>query len=88
VLCNVPFGTGSLFGKVRGKPLPDWAAEFDAASWGQFFLKFLLASDAVTAVIPATAKAEHMIDNLAAGRGRMPDAAMRQRMIAYVEQLG
>jgi aryl-alcohol dehydrogenase-like predicted oxidoreductase len=88
VLCNVPFGTGSLFGKVRGKPLPDWAAEFDAASWGQFFLKFLLANDAVTAVIPATAKAEHMIDNLAAGRGRMPDAAMRQRMIAYVEQLG
>jgi len=88
VLCNVPFGSGGLFRKVRGKPLPEWAAEFDAASWGQFFLKFLLAHDAVTAVIPGTAKAEHMIDNLAAGRGRMPDAALRQRMIAYVEQLG
>jgi aryl-alcohol dehydrogenase-like predicted oxidoreductase len=88
VLCNVPFGTGALFSKVRGKPLPDWAAEFDAASWGQFFLKFLLAHDAVTAVIPATAKAEHMRDNLAAGRGRLPDAAMRARMIAYIEQLG
>ena len=88
VLCNVPFGRGGLFRKARGKPLPDWAAEFDAATWGQFFLKFLLAHAAVTAVIPGTAKAEHMNDNLGAGRGRMPDAAMRQRMIAYVEQLG
>ena len=88
VLCNVPFGTGALFSKVRGKPLPDWAAEFDAATWGQFFLKFLLAHDAVTAVIPATAKAEHMQDNLAAGRGRLPDTAMRGRMVAFIEQLG
>jgi len=88
VLCNVPFGTGSLFQKVRGKPLPDWAAEFDTATWAQFFLKFLLTNDAVTAVIPATAKAEHMRDNLAACRGRMPDAALRARMLAYLDQLG
>jgi aryl-alcohol dehydrogenase-like predicted oxidoreductase len=88
VLCNVPFGRGGLFRKVRGKPLPDWAAEFDAASWGQFFLKFLLSHDAVTAVIPGTAKAEHMIDNLGAGRGRMPDAALRARMISLIESLG
>jgi len=87
VMCNVPFGTGSLFSKVRGKPLPEWAAEFDAKTWGQFFLKFLLANEVVTAVIPATAKAEHMVDNLGAGRGRLPDAAMLKRMIAHVEQL-
>jgi diketogulonate reductase-like aldo/keto reductase len=72
---------------VRGKPLPEWAAEFDAKTWGQFFLKFLLANEAVTVVIPATAKAEHMVDNIGAGRGRLPDAAMQKRMIAYVEQL-
>jgi aryl-alcohol dehydrogenase-like predicted oxidoreductase len=88
VLCNLPFGRGELFRKVRGKPLPDWAAEFDANSWGQFFLKFLLSHDAVAAVIPGTAKAEHMQDNLAAGRGKLPDAATRQRMIALIESLG
>jgi aryl-alcohol dehydrogenase-like predicted oxidoreductase len=88
VLCNVPFGRGDLFRRVRGRPLPDWAGEFDAASWGQFFLKFLLAHAAVTAVIPGTAKAEHMRDNLAAGRGRLPDAAMRARMVAEIERLG
>src|SRR6185295_2830409 len=60
VLCNLPFGRGALFRKVRDKPLPDWAAGFDAATWGQFFLKFLLSHEAVTAVIPGTTKAEHM----------------------------
>jgi aryl-alcohol dehydrogenase-like predicted oxidoreductase len=88
VLCNLPFGRGQLFKLVRGKQLPDWAAEFDAASWGQFFLKFLLSNDAVTAVIPGTEKPEHMKDNLGAGRARMPDAATRKRMIALVESLG
>jgi aryl-alcohol dehydrogenase-like predicted oxidoreductase len=88
VLINLPFGRGGLFQLVRGKPLPDWAAEFDAATWGQFFLKFLLSYEAVTAVIPGTAKAEHMADNLGAGRGRMPDAAMRARMAAFIDGLG
>jgi aryl-alcohol dehydrogenase-like predicted oxidoreductase len=83
VIVNQPFDSGALFGKVRGKTLPAWAAEFDCASWGQFFLKFILGHPAVTCVIPGTAKLEHAHDNLAAGRGRLPDAAERQRMSAY-----
>jgi aryl-alcohol dehydrogenase-like predicted oxidoreductase len=88
VLVALPFGRGKLFRKALGKPLPDWAADFDCTSWGQFFLKFILAHPAVTAVIPGTDKAEHMIDNLGAGRGRLPDAKERARMAAYVESLG
>ncbi|MDO8533826.1 MAG: aldo/keto reductase, partial [Xanthobacteraceae bacterium] len=87
VLINLPFGRGGLFRLVRGKPLPDWAVEFDAATWGQFFLKYLLAHEAVTVVIPGTAKAEHMRDNLAAGRGKLPDQAMRARMVKFIESL-
>jgi aryl-alcohol dehydrogenase-like predicted oxidoreductase len=88
VLCNLPFGRGELFRLVRGKPLPDWAAEFDVDSWAQFFLKFLLSNDAVTVVIPGTDKAEHMKDNLGAGRARMPDPETRKRMVSLVESLG
>jgi aryl-alcohol dehydrogenase-like predicted oxidoreductase len=88
VLVALPLGRGGLFRKVRGKPLPDFASEFDCKSWSQFFLKFLLGNPAVTAVIPGTDKAEHMIDNLAAGQGRLPDAAMRTRMVRYLETLG
>jgi aryl-alcohol dehydrogenase-like predicted oxidoreductase len=88
VLTNLPFGRGGLFRLVRGKPLPDWAAEFEVTTWGQFFLKFLLSHEAVTAVIPGTEKPEHMLDNLGAGRGRLPDAVMRERMVSYIEQLG
>jgi aryl-alcohol dehydrogenase-like predicted oxidoreductase len=88
VLINMPFGRNQLFRMVRGKSLPDWAAEFDAKTWGQFFLKYLIANEAVTAVIPATSKAEHMTDNLAAGRGRLPDKAMRARMVAFIDGLG
>ncbi len=85
LLCNLPFGRGQLFRAVRGKPVPDWAAEFDAASWGQFFLKYLLSNPAVNAVIPGTDKVEYMIDNLDAGRGRLPDAAMRKRMTEFID---
>ena len=88
VLINLPFGRGRLFNAVRGKALPDWAAEFDAASWGQFFLKYILAQEAVTCVIPGTDKPEYMADNLNAGRGRLPDAAMRRKMIEFFESLG
>jgi aryl-alcohol dehydrogenase-like predicted oxidoreductase len=88
VLTNLPFGRGGLFRLVRGKPLPDWAAEFEVTTWGQFFLKFLLSHEAVTVVIPGTEKPEHMLDNLGAGRGRLPDAVMRKRMVSYIEQLG
>jgi aryl-alcohol dehydrogenase-like predicted oxidoreductase len=83
VLTNLPFGRNSMFAKVRGKPLPGWAADIDATSWAQVFLKFLLSHPAVSAVIPGTDKPEYMRDNLAAGRGRLPDAALRQRMIEY-----
>jgi aryl-alcohol dehydrogenase-like predicted oxidoreductase len=95
-LINEPFGGVSmggapkhrnLFRAVQGKPLPDWASEFDAATWGQFFLKYLLGNPAVTAVIPGTNKAAHVADNLGAGRGRLPNAAQRQRMVQFVEEL-
>jgi aryl-alcohol dehydrogenase-like predicted oxidoreductase len=88
VICNLPFGRGGLFRLVRGKPLPEWAAEFDATSWAQFFLKFMISHEAVNAVIPGTEDAGHMKDNLGAGRGRLPDAAMRKRMAEYVDRLG
>jgi len=87
VLVALPFGRGKLFRKALGSKLPDWAAAFDCASWGQFFLKFILSHPAVTAVIPGTDKPEHMIDNLAAGRGRLPDAKERVRMAEYVASL-
>ncbi len=88
VLINLPFGRGKLFAAVRGRELPAWAAEFDAASWGQFFLKYILAHEAVTCVIPGTDKPAYMIDNLAAGRGRLPDAARRKHMVEYFAALG
>jgi diketogulonate reductase-like aldo/keto reductase len=80
VLINRPFQDGSLFRQVRGKPLPDWAREIDCTSWAQMFLKFVVGHPAVTAVIPATSKPTNMQDNLLAGFGRLPDAAMRERI--------
>lgn len=87
VLTNLPFARAQLFGAVRGKAVPDWAAEFDATTWGQFFLKYLLANEAVTCVIPGSDKPEYMADNLNAGRGRLPDAAMRRKMVDYINSL-
>jgi aryl-alcohol dehydrogenase-like predicted oxidoreductase len=87
VLVNLPFARARLFRAVRGRPLPAWAAEFDATTWGQFFLKYILAAEAVNAVIPGTDKPEYMVDNLNAGRGRLPDAAMRRRMVAQIDAL-
>jgi len=86
-LINRPLEGGSLFRDVRNKPLPDWAAAFDCASWAQFFLKYILAHPAVTCVIPATANPAHMADDLKAGEGRMPDAATRKMMVELVEKL-
>ena len=85
VLTALPLGRTSLFRAVKGKPLPDWAKDFDAATWAQFFLKFLLGNPHVTAVIPGTGNAEHMMDNLNAGRGRMPDEQQRRKMIAVLQ---
>lgn len=85
-LINVPFGRGRLFKQTEGKEIPAWAAEF-AETWGQFYLKFILSHPAVTCIIPATNKPHHMADNAGAGRGRLPDAKERQRMIDYVESI-
>ncbi|OZI30417.1 aldo/keto reductase [Bordetella genomosp. 10] len=82
VLINRPFRDGALFRQVRGKALPAWAAEIDCTSWAQLFLKFIIGHPAVTCVIPATSKPANMADNLLAGRGRLPDAAMRERIAA------
>ena len=87
VIINRPFGGGGLFGRVAAKPLPPWAAEIDCQSWAQFFLKWIVAHPAVTCVIPATNNPKHMEENMAAGIGRLPDAKMRQRMIAFVSSL-
>jgi aryl-alcohol dehydrogenase-like predicted oxidoreductase len=84
VLTALPFGRTSLFRAVKGKTLPDWAKDFDVATWGQFFLKFLLGNTQVTAVIPGTGNAEHMADNLGAGIGRLPDAQQREKMVALL----
>ena len=88
VIVNLPFGRNRLFGKAKGKPLPEFAREIDCTSWAQFFLKFLLGHPAVTVVIPGTDRPEYALDNLAAARGRIPDAAMRQRMLEFWESLG
>jgi diketogulonate reductase-like aldo/keto reductase len=82
VLVNRPFEDGKMFEAVKGKPLPPWAAEIDATSWGQVFLKYVIAHPAVTAAIPATGKLRHLEDNLAGGRGRLPDAKQRAQIVA------
>jgi len=79
VLVNLPFGRGSAFDRVGHRPLPDWAAEFDCASWGQFFLKYIIAHPAVTCAIPGTRREAHLRDNFAAAHGRLPDASLRKR---------
>jgi aryl-alcohol dehydrogenase-like predicted oxidoreductase len=86
VLTAVPFGNGRLFSAVRGKAVPDWATSF-AGSWAQFFLKYLLGDPRVTVVIPGTGDPKHMIDNLGAMRGRLPDAKERAQMISFIETL-
>ena len=86
-LVNRPFARGDLFQTVKGQALPEWSSDIDVQSWGQFFLKFVASHPAVTCAIPATSKPHHMLDNMGAGFGRLPDAAMRQRMIRYIESL-
>jgi len=87
VIINRPFGGGGLFGRIAGKPLPPWAAEIECRTWAQFFLKWIVGHPAVTCVIPATNNPQHMEDNMAAGLGRLPDAKMRQRMMAFVSSV-
>lgn len=87
VLVNKPFEKAGLFDKVRGKALPPWAADIDCSSWAQFFLKFILGHPAVTCAIPATSKPKHLLDNMQAGLGRLPDAATRERMAGLIREL-
>jgi len=85
VIVNQPFGGGGLLRKLLSRKLPEWAGEIGATSWAQLLLKFVLANPAVTCVIPGTGKPEHMADNLRAGFGVYPDAALLKRMIAEID---
>jgi diketogulonate reductase-like aldo/keto reductase len=83
VMVNRPFADGGMFDRVKGKPLPSWAGDIGCASWGQFFLKFVVSNPAVTCVIPATAKARHMQDNCLGGVAPLPDEKQRARMADF-----
>ena len=87
VLVYAPFGRTRLWSRVSGREVPEWAGEFDAHSWAQFFLKFTVAHPAVTVVTPATSRPEHMVDNLGGGMGRLPDESQLERMVQLVEDL-
>ena len=87
VLVYAPFGRTRLWRRVAGRSVPEWAREFDATTWAQFFLKYVASHPAVTAITPATSRPENMADNMAAARGRLPDEAMRKRMVELVDSL-
>lgn len=87
VMINLPFGRGRLFNAVQGKKLPEWASEFDCATWAQFFLKYIVSHPAITCAVPGMARAEYVVDNLGAARGRLPDAAMRRRMEQFIDNV-
>jgi aryl-alcohol dehydrogenase-like predicted oxidoreductase len=87
VLVYAPFGRTRLWSRVKGQNVPDWAKEFDATTWAQFFLKYVASHPAVTCITPATSRVSNMIDNMAGGVGRLPDAAMRKRMIQLIDSL-
>ena len=87
VIVNRPFEEGALFRTVTGKKLPGWAQEFDCDSWARFFLKFILSHPAVTCAIPATRNPDYLVDNMGAALGRLPDAAMRRRMVEHMRNL-
>lgn len=87
VLVNLPFARGSLFKAVAGRPLPDWAADIDADSWGQIFLKYVISYPAATLPIPGTTKPHHVKDNVGASLGRLPDANLRREIENYISPL-
>src|SRR5262249_49971159 len=87
VIVNRPFAEGAMFGRVKGKPLPDWAKEIGCASWAQYFLKWILGHPAVTCAIPGTRNAKHVADNLGAGSGAIPDEPTRKKMAAFFDSL-
>jgi diketogulonate reductase-like aldo/keto reductase len=87
VIANRPFAEGAMFRRVKGKPLPPWAAEIGAASWAQFFLKWIVGHPAITCAIPGTGRPDHIADNVQAGFGTLPDEKMRQRMAEHFDSL-
>ncbi len=87
VIVYLPFGRSRMWARIGDRPLPEWAAEFDAHTWAQFMLKFVIAHPAVTVATPGTSDPEHMTDNIAGGRGRLPNAQQIERMIELVENL-
>ena len=87
VLVNLPFGRGRLFNAVGDRPLPDWAADIDATSWAQVFLKYVMSHSSGAIPIPGTTKPYHAEDNLNAARGRLPDATLRAEMEAFIDPL-
>ena len=87
VLINQPYESGSLFSITRGKQLPEWCKDYEITSWGQYFLKFILSNELVTCVIPGTSKPKHVIDNMMAGYGKMPDQKGREKMFNYLKTL-
>jgi diketogulonate reductase-like aldo/keto reductase len=87
VIINRPFQGGALFETVAGKPLPGWAGQIDCRNWAQFFLKFIISHPAVTCAIPATSRVEHMQENMASLRGRLPGRAMREKMLEYYQSV-
>ena len=87
VLVYLPFGRSRLWTRVGDRPLPEWAGEIGVKSWAQFFIKFAAAHRAVTVVTPATSKPHHMLDNIGAAKGELPDKAMQKRMIDYIDAL-
>lgn len=87
VLAYLPFGRTRLFRRVQGREVPDWAREFDAGSWAQFFLKYVVSHPAITAATPGTSQAVHMVDNLGGGIGRLPNEETRKRMAGFIDAL-
>lgn len=87
VIVNEPLEKGKLFRDVKGKQVPDWAVENGITTWTQFFLKFIISHQGVTCVIPATASPEHMLDNLEAGNGALPDQNLREKMAEFVKNI-
>lgn len=87
VIANRPFGEGGMFRRVRGQPLPGWAAEIGITTWAQYFLKWILGHPAITCAIPGTSRPEHMRDNLGAGAGKLPDQRLRRRMAEHYDTL-
>lgn len=87
VIANRPFDGGALLDRLQGKKLPPWAREIDCDNWPQFCLKWIVAHPAVTCAIPATTNPAHMAENMGALRGRLPDAALRRRMLEYVDRV-